>query len=225
MEALAISIPLRAAVADAVRMIDHRDHLIVRIRTEDGLEGVGFTLGYDGSKAMVSMVDTIFRPILEGADALRYRASLGRDVPAVDPGRPARGCAARHQRHRHRALGPARQGGARCPSCNCSACTPPACAAMPPAAISAKARRTTSWFARWPAMSELGFSAIKLKVGKFSAREDAARLGAIRKGLGDDVDILLDANGGWSDSNTAISALRRLEEYPPLLDRRAGARR
>ena len=68
-EALAISIPLRAAVSDAVRRITHRDHLIVRIHTEGGLTGEGFTLGYDGSKAMVSMVDTLFRPILEGADA------------------------------------------------------------------------------------------------------------------------------------------------------------
>src|SRR5260221_8825549 len=68
-EALAISIPLRSAVSDAVRLITHRDHLIVRISTEDGLSGEGFTLGYDGSKAMVSMVDTIFRPILEGSNA------------------------------------------------------------------------------------------------------------------------------------------------------------
>src|SRR5260221_3869398 len=68
-EALAISIPLRSAVSDAVRLITHRDHLIVRISTESGLSGEGFTLGYDGSKAMVSLVDTIFRPILEGSDA------------------------------------------------------------------------------------------------------------------------------------------------------------
>ena len=69
-EALAVSIPLVAAVSDAVRRITHRDHLIVRITTDDGLSGEGFTLGYDGSKAMVSMVDAIFRPILEGANAL-----------------------------------------------------------------------------------------------------------------------------------------------------------
>jgi hypothetical protein len=68
-EALAISIPLRAAVSDAVRRITHRDHLIVRITTADGLSGEGFTLGYDGSKAMVPLVDTIFRPMLEGASA------------------------------------------------------------------------------------------------------------------------------------------------------------
>src|SRR5260221_4377535 len=68
-EALAISIPVRSAVSDAVRLITHRDHLIVRISTESGLSGEGFTLGYDGSKAMVSLVDTIFRPILDGSDA------------------------------------------------------------------------------------------------------------------------------------------------------------
>src|SRR3982751_1747297 len=68
-EAFAISIPLRAAVSDAVRQITHRDHLIVRLRTDDGLEGVGFSLGYDGSLAMVSLVDTIYRPILQNANA------------------------------------------------------------------------------------------------------------------------------------------------------------
>src|SRR4030088_559730 len=69
-EAFAISIPLRAAVSDAVRQITHRDHLIVRIKTENGVEGIGFSLGYDGSLAMVSLVDTIYRPILQGANAL-----------------------------------------------------------------------------------------------------------------------------------------------------------
>ena len=68
-EALAISIPLRAAVSDAVRLITHRDHLIVTITTEDGLTGTGFTLGYDGSLAMVSMIGAIYRPMLAGANA------------------------------------------------------------------------------------------------------------------------------------------------------------
>ncbi len=49
-EAFAISIPLRAAVSDAVRRITHRDSLKVKIRTADGIEGVGFTLGYDGAR-------------------------------------------------------------------------------------------------------------------------------------------------------------------------------
>src|SRR6185503_5434067 len=61
-----------------------------------------------------------------------------------------------------------------------------------------------------------GFSAVKLKVGKFSSREDADRMRAVRKALGDDVDILLDANGGWPDAPTAIAAMRRLEEFRPF---------
>ncbi|MCU1257352.1 MAG: mandelate racemase/muconate lactonizing enzyme family protein, partial [Bryobacterales bacterium] len=73
-EAFAISIPLHTAVSDAVRRITHRDSLIVRIRTEDGLEGVGFTLGYDGSLAMVSLVDVIYKPILQGGNALHSEA-------------------------------------------------------------------------------------------------------------------------------------------------------
>jgi D-arabinonate dehydratase len=62
---------------------------------------------------------------------------------------------------------------------------------------------------------EKGFTAIKLKVGKLGGREDAARMKAVREAVGEDVDLLLDANGGWPDAATAISAMRRLEEYRP----------
>ncbi len=68
-DALAVSIPLPQPVADAVRRITHQDHLIVKVRAE-GLEGLGFALGYDGSRAMLELIDAIFRPLLVGADAL-----------------------------------------------------------------------------------------------------------------------------------------------------------
>jgi D-arabinonate dehydratase len=62
---------------------------------------------------------------------------------------------------------------------------------------------------------EQGFTAIKLKVGKLSGRDDSDRLRRIRKAVGEDVDILLDANGGWPDAPSAIAAMRRLEEFRP----------
>jgi L-alanine-DL-glutamate epimerase-like enolase superfamily enzyme len=61
----------------------------------------------------------------------------------------------------------------------------------------------------------LGFSAVKLKVGALSAAEDARRVGAVRRALGDDFDILLDANGGWKSAPEAIAAMERLEEFRP----------
>lgn len=62
---------------------------------------------------------------------------------------------------------------------------------------------------------EKGFNAIKLKVGKLGARQDTGRMKAVRAAVGEDVDLLLDANGGWPDAATAIGAMRRLEEFRP----------
>ena len=65
-EAMAISIPLQSAVSDAVRRITHRDHLIVRITTESGLRGEGFTLGYDANNHLTTMIDPSNRQVVYG---------------------------------------------------------------------------------------------------------------------------------------------------------------
>jgi D-arabinonate dehydratase len=213
-EALAISIPLRAAVSDAVRRITHRDHLIVRITTEDGLSGEGFTLGYDGSKAMVSMVDTIFRPMLEGAnafDAEHLWAEMYRQ--SIQAGR--RGAALRTISAIDIALWDLRGKAARMPVMHLLGVHSTRLRCYATGGYYRDGQTIDELVREYMGYAEQGFTAAKLKVGKLPAREDAARLGAIRKALGDDIDILLDANGGWADSNTAISALRRLEEHRP----------
>ncbi len=100
------------------------------------------------------------------------------------------------------------------PVMNCWVFTRSGCAVTPRAATTARARRLTTWSAR-RARSSIRIDAIKLKVGKLSAAEDAARVGAVRRAYGDNVDILLDANGGWRSSTEAVSAMRRLEEFHP----------
>jgi D-arabinonate dehydratase len=214
-EAFAISIPLRAAVSDAVRRITHRDSLIVRITTESGLVGVGFTLGYDGSLAMVSMVDCIYRPMLVGANALHSEALWSEMYrQSIQAGR--RGAALRAMSAIDIALWDLRGKAAKMPVMHL----------LGVHSTNLRCYATGGYYREGQTIAELvaeiegyvtqGFSAVKLKVGKFSAAADAARVGAVRKALGDDVDILLDANGGWPDSNTAISALRRLEEFRPF---------
>ncbi len=56
-----------------------------------------------------------------------------------------------------------------------------------------------------------GFFDFKLKVGVDPA-EDVARVKAVREALGDDVDIRVDANGGWTP-NTAVKTIRAMERY------------
>ena len=62
---------------------------------------------------------------------------------------------------------------------------------------------------------ELGIKRVKMKVGKDfgqSEREDIQRLAAVRKALGDDVAIYVDANNGYH-SKQAIYMAREFEQY------------
>jgi L-alanine-DL-glutamate epimerase-like enolase superfamily enzyme len=58
---------------------------------------------------------------------------------------------------------------------------------------------------------EQGFKAIKVKLGG-GEREDIHRIREIRKAVGEEVDIRLDANQGW-DFKTAVHILQALEQY------------
>jgi L-alanine-DL-glutamate epimerase-like enolase superfamily enzyme len=59
----------------------------------------------------------------------------------------------------------------------------------------------------------MGFNAVKIKVGRVSAREDAERIAAVRRAIGDDVEFFVDANNAWPDATSAIRAIRHWEEY------------
>ena len=56
---------------------------------------------------------------------------------------------------------------------------------------------------------ERGFKAVKVKLGTTTA-EDVERIRAIRKAIGEEIPIRIDANQGW-DYNTALATLRALE--------------
>lgn len=57
-----------------------------------------------------------------------------------------------------------------------------------------------------------GFRAIKLKVGGVPVGEDCERLAAVRGAIGDEVDLMLDANNAY-DLKTAIEAAQAFEAY------------
>jgi L-alanine-DL-glutamate epimerase-like enolase superfamily enzyme len=61
----------------------------------------------------------------------------------------------------------------------------------------------------------LGFSAVKMKIGRADAALDEERMAAVRDAVGPDVLIMLDANNAWRDLPTALRALRVLEPYDP----------
>jgi L-alanine-DL-glutamate epimerase-like enolase superfamily enzyme len=59
---------------------------------------------------------------------------------------------------------------------------------------------------------EHGYRTVKVKVAGVSPEDDARRVGVIRKALGKDVAMMVDANQGW-DLPTAIRATKLIEPY------------
>lgn len=59
---------------------------------------------------------------------------------------------------------------------------------------------------------EEGFRAVKMKVGRRDWREDVERVKSVRNAIGNDIDLMVDANNGWSVA-TAIRVAKRLERF------------
>ncbi len=59
---------------------------------------------------------------------------------------------------------------------------------------------------------ERGFRGVKVKVGRPDPRDDEARVGAVRKLIGDQVDLMVDANMSWT-AEEALERGRRLEAF------------
>ena len=57
-----------------------------------------------------------------------------------------------------------------------------------------------------------GFPGVKVKIGRPDPREDEQRVGAVRKLIGDTVDLMVDANMTWSAAE-ALERGRRLEQF------------
>lgn len=63
---------------------------------------------------------------------------------------------------------------------------------------------------------EEGYRSLHIKVGALGPDIDVARVKAIRKAVGEDIPLMIDANQGW-DRSTALRTIRRLEEFDPSM--------
>jgi L-alanine-DL-glutamate epimerase-like enolase superfamily enzyme len=60
-----------------------------------------------------------------------------------------------------------------------------------------------------------GFKAVKMKSGRLSPREEEARVKAAREAIGPDVELMMDMNNAWVDTTQAMQYIRRFEHYDP----------
>ena len=62
---------------------------------------------------------------------------------------------------------------------------------------------------------DMGFEAVKIKVGGVATKDDVVRIKAARDAVGPEVPLFLDANNAWPDAESAIRAVREFEESDP----------
>jgi L-alanine-DL-glutamate epimerase-like enolase superfamily enzyme len=209
-------VPLEAATEFATRRVLAREYTLVRVRGDDGVEGIGFC--YSGAQAgalTTEAVRTLLAPLLMGEDAHRveglwqamYQESLlhGR-VGSVMRALSALDIALWDRNARAAGLSLSRYLGA------FHAETVPAYAS---GGYYLEGKTPEMLGRELKGFVEAGFGAVKMKVGRLGADEEEERVAAAREAIGADVALMLDANNAWSDLPTAMRFMERYEAYDP----------
>jgi L-alanine-DL-glutamate epimerase-like enolase superfamily enzyme len=211
-ETTVLAVPLDKPIADSQVRVDKWGVVVVRVHTDDGVTGVGYnsTIGV-GAKAAKTLIDNDIAPALVGKDVflnkkIWHDAYLNTHFTGIT-GIAVQGLGAveiamwdaiakRLEQPLWKILG----------------------------GYESEKFPTYSTDAGWLSLTldelvtnskklvDQGWRGLKMKVGKTELAEDHARVRAVRKSIGPDIKLMVDANSKW-DLTTAIRAARRLEEF------------
>jgi o-succinylbenzoate synthase len=192
-EVIPYALPFREPYVTAAGRLERREMVLLRLRTEDGLVGLGeaVPLSLRGGAALSRVVDEL--RLLADYETLD-ETTLAGDAELSAPARCAALIALLDLRGKRAAAeGKAEVAPATAVRCNATL------AAGDPASVVSAAER-------WAAD---GFSTFKLKLG---TGDDVAQVRAVREALGPRARIRVDANGAW-DLETAKRTLADLDPY------------
>jgi len=211
-EAMVLTCPLEKPIMDATYTLPHRSAVLVRVDTDEGLSGLGEAAYFGGPPMITKMIiEKELQEYLIGEDPLNieklwekmYQRSIkhgrkgaiiasmsGIDIALWDIKAKAAGMPL------YRLLGGCHE--------------------------RIRAYASAGFYAEGKGIKELaeemasyvkeGFTAVKMKIGRLSHSQDAARVRAVREAIGDDVDLLVDGNNAYT-AYQAIKIARMMEEY------------
>ena len=211
-----VRIPLDTATTFATRKVLARELTLVEIESDDGHKGIGFTYGGNRAGGLVTeAVRTLLGPLLLGEDPFRveglweelYRESLlqGRtgsvmralsalDIALWDRNARAAGLPL------YKLLGAHRTDSVR---------------GYASGGYYLDGKIPEMLGAEMKTYVDLGFDAVKMKVGLLGLAEEAARIAAVRDAIGGDVALMLDCSNCWTDIQTALRFVRMFERFDP----------
>jgi L-alanine-DL-glutamate epimerase-like enolase superfamily enzyme len=209
-------VPLDNAVTFSTRTVTAREYCLVKVRSVDGVEGLGYCYAVNTSGRLLSVAVTdLLGARLVGQDALRseglwqemYQEALlqGR-VGAVMRAISAIDTAVWDLNARTVKLPLYKYLGAMVED---------RVAAYASGGYYLPGKSPQKLGEELAGYVKDGFKAVKMKTGRLSPREEEDRIRAAREAIGPDVLLMLDANNAWQDLPTALRYMDRLEPYDP----------
>ena len=185
-ETIPYALPFREPYVTARGRLERRELVLVRLRTDEGLEGLGeaVALSLRGGPSLAEIERDLSESGGELVEGLSLPARAALEMALLDLE------AKRQDDPAWRVLG---AGSAAPVTCNATL------VAGPPSAVAAEAER-------W---AERGFTTFKLKVG---VPGDVGQVEAVRAALGPQARIRVDANGAWSPQE-AMLRLTAMERH------------
>ncbi len=209
-------VPLDHPVTFSTRVVQAREYCLVRVRSRDGLEGVGYCYAVNRSGRLLAVAVTdLLAPMLVGQESLRVEG-LWRDMyqEALLQGRA--GGVMRALSALDIALWDLNARTAGLPLYHyLGAVAHDRIPAYASGGYYMPAKTPAHLAAEMAGHVRDGFKAVKMKIGRESPHGEELRVAAVREAIGPDVHLMLDANNAWNDLPTALEYMQRIEQYRP----------
>jgi L-alanine-DL-glutamate epimerase-like enolase superfamily enzyme len=200
----------------ATRTVSARDYCLVKVRSTDGIEGIGFCyVGSAGGNIALAAVEELLAKKLIGEESLRVEG-LWQDMYQESLLQGRAGSVLRAISILDTALWDLNARSANLPlhlylGAYVTDTVP--CYASGGYYLDGKTPEMLG--EEMASYVEQGYKAVKMKVGRLSLSEEEDRVRAARDAVGPDIILTLDANNAWSDVPTALQFVRRWEKYDP----------
>ena len=212
----AVVVPLDVVTSFATRTVSERHYCLVKVRSTDGVEGIGFCyVGSAAGELAKVAVEQLFAPrllgreshvseglwqtmyqesVLQGRSGSVMRALSILDIAIWDLNARSAGLPL------HLYLG---------------AMVDDRVPAYASGGYYVDGKSAALLGQEMAGFASQGFGAVKMKTGRLSPAAEEERVAAARDAIGDDVLLMLDANNAWRDLPTAMEYLKRFEAYDP----------
>ena len=212
----AAGVPLDQVTSFATRTVTTRHYGLVKVRSTDGVEGIGFCyVGSAGGELLRVAVEQLLAPVLIGKDSYAveglWQAMYQEALLQGRSGTVMRALsildtalwdlnARTHRIPLHKYLG---------------AVELDSVPAYASGGYYLEGKTPEKLGEEMASYVEMGFKAVKMKGGRLAPREEEARVRAAREAIGPDIELMIDINNGWTDATQALQHVRRIEQYDP----------